>query len=155
MNLELSNAMALHRAGRVAEAEAIYRRGVGGGPPGAEAVHVFVRSGWVGGGGGGGGGGGLRLGARARGGEGTVAERPEEPDALHLLGLAACQGGRLEEAVELILRAVERVPGNGEFLTNLGEVQRRLGRFADAIATFQGAIGLAPESPTAHYNLAV
>ena len=111
MNPQLPPAIALHRAGRLAEAQAIYRQ--------------------------------------------VLAQNPNDPDALHLLGLVACQSTQLDSALDLISRALAFAPDNVEFLTNLGEVQRRLNRLPDAIVSFERAIALSSQSPAAHYNLAV
>ncbi len=50
-----------------------------------------------------------------------LAARPNNADALHLLGVAAHQTGRHERAVELIEKAVLHASSNPHYLNNLGE----------------------------------
>jgi predicted TPR repeat methyltransferase len=108
---EFARALSLHRAGKLAEAELLYRQ--------------------------------------------ILAKHPQHAEALHLLGLIACQAGQLQPAADLIARALSLMPDNAEFLLNLGEVQRRLGHLPAAIDSFHRAINVTPQNPYAHYNLAL
>lgn len=71
-----------------------------------------------------------------------LAAVPDEPDALHLLGVLHLQAGRLEEAVEMIGRATETVPGEPCFHANLGHALNRIGRDGEAAAAFARALVL-------------
>lgn len=78
---------------------------------------------------------------------------PNQPDALHLLGLLAQQTGHNERAVELIGRAVAIRPEAAEFHSNKGCALQNLGRFEDAVACFEKALALKPGYVDALYNL--
>src|SRR6266852_9609769 len=53
---------------------------------------------------------------------------PDNPDALHLLGVIALREGRPERAVQLIGRAVTVLPDLAEAHANLGNAQHAAGR---------------------------
>jgi predicted TPR repeat methyltransferase len=78
---------------------------------------------------------------------------PEQPDALHYMGILAHQRGRGEEAVELIRRAIALDPGRAEACSNLGNVFLQQERAAEAIAAYQQAIALQPGFAGAYNNL--
>lgn len=80
----------------------------------------------------------------------TVA--PNHPDALHLLGVLWHQSGRSGQGLELINRSVSIAPTFAS-LNNLGDVLRTFGRFHDAIACFDRAIQMQPNSADAHSNM--
>ncbi len=50
---------------------------------------------------------------------------PNQPDALHLLGLHAHQAGKIELAVTLISKAIMAAPGFCVFRTNVTDVSGR------------------------------
>ncbi len=100
--------MQQHQAGRMAEAEALYRQ--------------------------------------------VLAAEPGHADGLHGMGVLAYQNGRLEEAADLIGRAIAALDAP-EFQTNLGAVLHDLGRFDQAAAAYRRAIAAKPASPQAHNNL--
>lgn len=79
---------------------------------------------------------------------------PNNPDALHLLGLIEHKRGRNDEALGLIERAIQAKPREPTFHTNLGQVLRSLNRPADAVAAQRRAIELDPRLAEAHSNLA-
>ncbi len=105
----LAQALQLHQAGRLAEAESIYRR--------------------------------------------VLALRPDDPEALHFLGLAAHQRGDDAQAVMLMERAIAREGGIATWHNNLGEVYRAQGRLDDAIRCYRRAVALAPALGAARYCL--
>ena len=99
-NRALQIAAALHRAGDLAGAQALYRE---------------------------------------------VLERdPDNPDALHLLGVIASQQGNHDDARELIGRAISRQGRTAAFHASLGRVFRQLGRAREAEACFRDALRLDP-----------
>lgn len=73
-----------------------------------------------------------------------LAMRPEDFDALHLLGVIALQRGEADTAVALIGRAIERNDGVPAAHSNLGLALRSLGRHKDALACFRRAVELKP-----------
>jgi protein O-GlcNAc transferase len=109
MHSELQIAVGHHTAGRLAEAEKIYRS--------------------------------------------ILGRDPNEPDALHLLGLIVSQVGRADAAVELIERAIALRPSVGGYNENLGHACVQLGQLDRARAAYLRATELSPNSFTAFYNL--
>ena len=109
LQAELNQGMALHRQGKLADAERCY---------------------------------------------GEVLQRqPDHFDALHLLGIIACQTRRTERGVELIKRAIGLNPKVAEAHYNLGNALRDLKRCEEALASYHKAIALKPEFAVAHNNL--
>jgi predicted O-linked N-acetylglucosamine transferase (SPINDLY family) len=84
-----------------------------------------------------------------------LAQQPDHPDALHLLGLIAHQAGRNDLAVDLIRRAIVLTPSNADAHNNLGLALKDLGRLDEAIAAHRQAIALDPTYPEAYSNLGV
>lgn len=105
----LNLAVSHHRAGRLGDAEAVYRQ--------------------------------------------ILARFPDQPDALHLLGVACHLQGRGEEGVRLIRRAIERNPNAAPFHSNLANMLRDRGRRDEAIDAYRAAVRLAPDNRDAHDNL--
>ncbi len=85
----------------------------------------------------------------------VVELKPDNAEALHLLGLAAYQGGRPEEAADLFKEAIAVDDGNPVYHSNLGVVCNLLARPADAEAALNRAVELQPEYAEAHNNLGV
>jgi predicted O-linked N-acetylglucosamine transferase (SPINDLY family) len=83
-----------------------------------------------------------------------LAQHPEHAPALHLLGVLACQVGRLERSIELIGRAIAIDAGIAEYHNDQAESYRRAGCWDEAIAGFHRAIALKPGLALAHCNLA-
>src|SRR5256885_3490841 len=96
----LDAARAHHYAGRLAEAEALYRQ--------------------------------------------VLATEPEQPDALHLLGMIAYQVGRPAAALELIDRALRARPMDPEFHHDRGVVLQAQGHLDEALASYRETIAHAP-----------
>ncbi len=102
--------------------------------------------------------------AKHRSGDLALAERlyrqvleaaPDNPDALHFLGVLAHQHGRSDEAVELIGKALASAPQHAGAHNNLGNVHKECGRLADAEACYRRALDQSPGNPDALTNLAV
>ena len=86
--------------------------------------------------------------------EQALAINPRQPDALHLLGLAALQSGAPEQAVMLIRQAVDLQPRNWAFRGNLAMAFFELRRFEEAQATFKQASKLRPDEPQLEMGIA-
>ena len=84
----------------------------------------------------------------------ALALAPDDPDALHLLGVALWRLARTAEAEPLLVRAITHAPHNAEMRKNLGIVLFELGRVDDALARFREATILQPQMAAAHYHLA-
>jgi predicted TPR repeat methyltransferase len=94
-----------------------------------------------------------------QGGDLNAAERiynavlelaPDQPDALHFLGILTHQRGQSERGIELIRRAIAEAPENPGMLNNLGNILYQVDRFEEAAAAYTVALGLAPDAGT--YN---
>ncbi len=79
---------------------------------------------------------------------------PRHADALHYLGVISHQREDPETAVDLISRAIQVVPDNASYHSNLGEAFRALGRFDDASKAYERALAIDPGFAMAHNNLA-
>lgn len=73
---------------------------------------------------------------------------PTQPDALHMLGVAAFQQDRFEEAERLLATAIRRIPKPALAYYNYGNALRKLGRFEDAINAFTRSFELDPSNIT-------
>jgi predicted TPR repeat methyltransferase len=80
---------------------------------------------------------------------------PEEPNALHYLGVLLHQTGQSEAAVDLVGAAIERRPDWADAHNNLGNVLKELNRPEEAAAAYARAAALAPDNPAILNNLGV
>lgn len=79
---------------------------------------------------------------------------PDNPDALHLMGVLALQASRWDAAADWIARALA---GNGDapaYHDHLAVVRRNQGRLDDAEAGHRRALEIDPDFASAHNNLA-
>ena len=80
---------------------------------------------------------------------------PNQPIALHLLGVIAHQVGKNDIAVDLITKALAIKPDFAEAHSNLGLVHQALGQPDEAMASYNRAITIEPTFPEARFNLGV
>ncbi len=79
---------------------------------------------------------------------------PDNASALNYLGyMLADRCVRLQEALQLISKAVEREPGNGAYLDSLGWVYYRLSRYPEAETNLKLALDKMSGDPTVHDHL--
>jgi len=78
---------------------------------------------------------------------------PQHADALHLLGVAAYQQGRNQQAVDWISRAIAINTRSATYHSNLGAALRAAGCLPEAVSSFRQALALTPENAEIHYNL--
>ena len=96
-------------------------------------------------------------------GDGSLAEwhlreyiklRPDEPNAYNYLGYMLLQNdANLEEALELIQKAVEKEPKNGAFRDSLGWAYYKLGSLDEAITELEMAAELIPDDSEVREHL--
>lgn len=78
---------------------------------------------------------------------------PEQPDALHWLGVLEHKRGHNERATDLLERAAALRPGDPLCLYHLGEIRRAVGRYPKAIESYRQALSLKPGVADIHYGL--
>jgi Flp pilus assembly protein TadD len=143
--VDLLAALELHRNGRLAEAEAMYRRALSIDPNNAHALHLL----------------GVILHQNKQSAEGVeliqraIALQPNAASFHNNLGEALRQLDRCDEAIASFQRAIALRPAYPEAYNNLGGEYGRLARLGDSVACLRKAISLAPNNPDAHWNLSV
>lgn len=104
---------------------------------------------------------GLRLHREGRLGDAEAVYRqilaavPEQPDALHFLGVLCHQSGRSEEALKCIAQALAARPEYADAHNNLGNVLKELGRLEEAAEAYRRTTAIQPTHADAHSNLGV
>src|SRR5437016_8131324 len=68
-----------------------------------------------------------------------LALQPDEPRAVHLLGLIASEEGRYDEAIDAMTRSIALYPNLPAFHNNLGEAYRHSKRPAEAERSYRAA----------------
>ncbi len=84
---------------------------------------------------------------------GILAHRPDDFDALHLLGILHFQRHRLVEALRFLAQALRVNSNSADALSNLGLALHATGRYDEAISSYRHALDLAPGHPEILYNL--
>jgi protein O-GlcNAc transferase len=133
-----------HQAGRLAEAENVYRQVLSVAPNHADALHlrgvIALQSG--------------RLDPAVELIRQAIALRPTFADAYANLGKALTQQGKIEEAIEAYRGAIEANPAFALAYCTLGILLRRQGKPAQAVQAYLKSIELSPQVPETHSNLA-
>lgn len=123
-------ARACHQAGRLAEAEALYRRHLAGRPDDPDALAAFGVL--------------LQQSGRPRQAaavlQPVVAARPGDALARNNLGAALFALGQFDEAAVQWRRARELSPADPDIAVNLGLLEARLGRFVAAVGQFRSVL---------------
>ena len=139
---KFQRAVALHRAGRIAEAQACYGEILHQTPRHVDALHMFgiaaIQDGDF-------------AGALERLDRALVIA-PDLALAHHNRGVALENLGRTSDAVASYDRALKREPRHADAWFNRGNALGALGRLDDAIASYDRAITLAPQHAEACYN---
>jgi len=139
----LQRAVAHHQAGRLGEAEALYRQILASAPKHFDAKHLL---GVV----------ALQMGrldeAHAFISE-AIAANPKAASAHNNLGNVYLRQGRLDAAQASFKRAVELQPGLGDAQFNLGTQLRRQGKLQEAATHFRRAVAADPKSFAAQTSL--
>ncbi len=82
-----------------------------------------------------------------------LESEPNQPEALHWLGVMELQRGHCQRAVELIQRALTGKPEYAEAHNNLGLALQEQQRFSEAERAFREALRFAPADAVVHLNL--
>src|SRR5579884_611840 len=78
---------------------------------------------------------------------------PQNPAAIHFLGVMACDAGRYDIGIPKIRRSLTLAPRNSSFNVNLGVILTRLGKLQEAKIAFEEALKIKPEFLDALLNL--
>ncbi|HVX84226.1 MAG TPA: tetratricopeptide repeat protein [Phycisphaerae bacterium] len=84
----------------------------------------------------------------------TLAMNPNNPDALHMLGVLLHQHGHTQQALPLVARAAALQPNNADIFVNLAELQRCVGQVEAGLQSARRAVEIAPANASAHVNVA-
>jgi predicted O-linked N-acetylglucosamine transferase (SPINDLY family) len=82
----------------------------------------------------------------------VLAARADVVDALNLLGIITAQTRRMQEAAELLGRAVVANPTNAAAHNNYANALHQLGRHDAALASYERVLELKPDYAEAHNN---
>lgn len=85
----------------------------------------------------------------------VLRQQPDNPDALHFLGLLLHQRGETAAGTDSVRRATMAAPGYADAFNNLGNLHKLAGKFEDADAAYRQAVRLRPNDANAHNNLGV
>lgn len=139
----LAEALGHHEAGRLVEAERLYRQILAVDPNQADALHLLGMVAY-------------QVGRRdvavdliGR----AVASRPSEALFHCNLGLVLSAQGKLDAAVASYRRALALQPDNVEACVNLGNALKDQDRLDEAEACYRRALAIRPDLPEAHGNL--
>lgn len=90
-----------------------------------------------------------------RGYQKVLNEQPENPEAMHYLGVAIAQAGRLAEAIASLSRAVALQPHNAQAHNHYGNALFGLGRLEEALLSYDRAIRCDLAVAESYYNRGV
>jgi len=144
MTQTLATARAHHQAGRLLEAEGLYRQVLARQPNHAEALYLLgVLANQVG---------------RADGAVELIGRavqlKPDFPEAHNNLGIALSNLGQLDEAIAAFRQAIQLKPDFPEAYNNLGIALKNQEHFDEALVAYHQAIQLKPDFVESHSNLA-
>jgi protein O-GlcNAc transferase len=94
-----------------------------------------------------------RLEQAARLYEAALAQTPEHPETLHLLGLVTLQWGDPGRAAAFVSRAIAVRSTEAAYHATLAEAFWALGQLDRTVSAYQSALGLQPDHPEYHCNL--
>jgi tetratricopeptide (TPR) repeat protein len=83
---------------------------------------------------------------------GILEHRPDDFDALHLLGMVNFQRRRMVEALRLLAAALKANPDSSDTMSNLGLALHTVGRYEEATLWYRHALNIAPDHPEILYN---
>nr|WP_246512933.1 tetratricopeptide repeat protein [Azospirillum picis] len=137
--------MPLHRAGRLAEATALYRRVLVEDPANADALHLSAMAAYQEG----------HAAEALRGLRVALAVRANFAPAHSNLGNVLADLGRYDEALMAYAEAIARDDGYAEAHGNRATVLQRLGRGSEAAEAYARALNINPGNLTVRFNYGV
>lgn len=141
---QMDAAVEHHDAGRLAQAETLYRQILQVDPENPEALQmlglVFHQTG--------------NQGTAIQFMERALAIRPSDPAFHNNLGNAFAAEGRTDEAIARYERAIALKPNYAEAHSNLANMLKKCGRLDEAVTRYKRAIALNNHSAETHNNLA-
>ncbi len=84
----------------------------------------------------------------------VLESSPQDPNALHLMGLLSVQTGDTAGGLSMLHHSVALTPGNPEFALNLAKALKGAGRLEDAAQCLRQVLQAAPDSGDVHLELA-
>ena len=81
-----------------------------------------------------------------------LEDDPDNPDALHLLGVTVGRDGNFEDAESLIARAIHVNPSIATYHNSHGIILRLREKTQEALAAFDRAVMIDPDLAEAHFN---
>ena len=82
-----------------------------------------------------------------------LADNPEQPDALNLLGVLALQERKYDTAIKLISLAIKIYPCSAQFFINLGLAHMGIQHNEEALSCFGQALKLEPKNAEAYFHI--
>lgn len=139
----LGNALQHHQAGRLREAEGIYRRVLAADPHNADGLHLLGMIAHADG----------RHEAAVQMISEAIAINPNEPHYHSNLGTVVQAQGKLDEALGCFERALALKPDLAEVHINFGNILQAQGKLDEAVACQERALALKPDCAEAYFNL--
>ncbi len=141
----LDRGIGLHKSGRMAEAERIYKSILQTSPDHPDALHL------------------LGIIAHQTGNYSAavdlfrkaISAKPDFPKALNNLGATFIELKQFDDAIASYQNAITLMPDFTDAYYNLGNAFRTLRRFGEAVDSYQKCLGLTPDDPDTMYNLAI
>jgi tetratricopeptide (TPR) repeat protein len=84
-----------------------------------------------------------------------LAAKPDDPNALHLIGVIKVQSGQAEVGIDWIARAIAVNPDIAVYHSNLGKALSDIGRYQEAVESCRRALALDPASVDTLVNIGV
>ena len=145
LHQNFASAVTLHQAGRLSDAEGIYRNILAIDPKHADSLHLL---GVI----------ALQVGRHDVAvdliGQ-AIADNKRSPEYRNNMGVALRELGRRDEAVEQFKHAVRLKPDYADAHNNLGLAARDRGDSVEAEQRYRRVLNISPDHADAHYNLAI
>jgi len=139
----LNQALEHHRAGRLTQAEALYKQILSVEPNNSDTLLFLGMLAHLDG----------RIEMAVELMRKSIVSKPNYVEAYFNLGNALKDQGKLDEAVATYHQAISLSPNFAELHINLGAILKEQNKLNEAIISFRQALSLKPDSAMTHYNL--